>query len=158
MQSLTVDASAVSVATTVNAAPVDASADVIVDVAVDAALVIEVTKASEVSRHAQSFQLIFNMHCDIFYLFPSLCFGHLDQATNHPELGTTTCCLGPANAIHLPLQPTNERPHDDGNKQNLVCRQCTSLSILRLRHRMQQCEKVRRWHQLSSDDFNFIVP
>jgi hypothetical protein len=103
----TVDASAAVVAATVNAAPVDASAAGVVDAAVDAALVIEITKASEVSCRAQYFHTVFNMHCDIFYLFPSLCFGHLDQATDwDPESGATTCRLGPANAIYLPSQPT----------------------------------------------------
>ena len=125
LPSLTVDTSAAAVVATVNAAPVDASAAVVVDAAVDAALVIKITKASEVSRRAQSFHTIFNMHCDIFYLFPSLCFGHLDQATDRdPESGATTCRLGPANAIYLPSHHTTEQPHDGGNKQNLVCRQC----------------------------------
>ena len=121
---LTADASAAIVAATVNAALVDASAAIVADAAVDAALVIEITKAIEVSRRAQSFHTIFSMHCDIFYLFPSLCFGHPDQATDRdPKSEATACCLGPATAIYLPSQPTTEQLHGGGNKQNLVCRQ-----------------------------------
>ena len=107
MPSLTVDASAAVVAATVNAAPVDASAAGVVDAAVDAALVIEITKASEVSCRAQYFHTVFNMHCDIFYLFPFLCFDHPDQATGwDPKSEATTCCLGPVTIIYIfPCRP-----------------------------------------------------
>ena len=99
----------------------------------------------------------FNMHCDMFYLFPSLCFGHLDQATDRDlESGATTCRLGPANAIYLPSHPTTKQPHDGGNKQNLVCRQCIHLSIL-LDYRQQQTDRNTKRENARRYDYNYVV-